>query len=501
MKNTGALFCTGLTALALLCSACREDKGMGPPELFPQNATKLYFGDCDPFTPDQESTDLVNDASDACTGYIDFPSWYAGSAAEWYSNAFRVQPGTYYEGCHLVFARDMADAGEVTEFRVTFNGLAAQFTDTVKIPLGETSLTVDLFEEGTVSLPADSFVSISVQITDVAGRGALNPYYGAGSYVITGADQATVCRFEIDLGLAQGLGHPNQGVNFSYRNALSEITDSLAWDFTGGARVLEGPILQFGPHYGVAYLTAESGGCHDTASFWAPPGGPYRDDLLERVASHDYFPWGWVSDGNTVWWWDVAANDSSSPAPGRLRLMYVTQWPFIEHPLYHLAGGFYVLYDETNDLIWIVCLTSAGADSAWGYTPDGVLDTSVSFEGIPVEAMYQGQWLHTTGESVFFLEAELVPLGGGSPVPLNPCPIELARRFAGGAGVGYPGVAGYDHWSINVFDSLGNWIAREPVTVNQYEYVQTVRILASGRRVIYHAITSQADYFRVLQPQ
>jgi hypothetical protein len=52
-----------------------------------------------------------------------------------------------------------------------------------------------------------------------------------------------------------------------------------------------------------------------------------------------------------------------------------------------------------------------------------------------------------------------------------------------------------------VFDSLGNWIAREPVTVNQYEYVQTVRILASGRRVIYQAITSQADYFRVLQPQ
>jgi hypothetical protein len=500
MRTTVVLLCLGLAALAVLLSACWEDKGPGAPDLFPPNATKLYFGDCNPFTPDQESTDLVFDASDACTGNIEFPR-FGGVSARWNSNAFRVQPGTYYEGCHLRVVRDMADAGGVEVLYVAFDGLAVSFLRRVEIPVRETSLIVDLFEEGTVTLPADTMAAISVQITDSIGGVALDPSYGVGSYVMTGADQATVCRFEIDLGLAQGLGHPNQGVNFAYLNAVSEIRDTLAWDFTGGARVLPGPVLLFGPRYGVAYLTAESGGCHDTASFWAPPGTLLRDEMLERLTTLDFSPWGFVSDGNTVWWWDRVANGNDTLAPWMVRVLYLTQWPLIEHPVYHTTADISVLYDETRDLIWIVYPVTSGGDSAWGYTTSGVLDTAVALGNVPIETMYLGGWLYTTVVDVFFRRAELVPLTGGTPIPLGPYPIELTRQFAGGAGVGYPGVAGYGPYSINVFDSLGNWIARQPVTVNPDEYVLTVGILAAGHRVIYQVTSSQAYYFRALQPQ
>ena len=45
------------------------------------------------------------------------------------------------------------------------------------------------------------------------------------------------------------------------------------WILPGGARISNSHIaLMLGPHYGVAYLAAESGGCRDTAAFWSLPG-------------------------------------------------------------------------------------------------------------------------------------------------------------------------------------------------------------------------------------
>ena len=503
MRLTAASLCAGLAALALLLSACWEDKGPGAPDLFPPNATKLYFGDCDPFTPDQESTDLVFDASDACTGNIDFPFWYAGISAQWNSNAFRVQPGTYYEGCHLRFVRDMADAGETAVLYVAFDGLAVSFLRRVEIPVRETSFIADLFEEGTVTLPADTLTAISVQITDSSGSVALDPSYGVGSYVMTGADQATVCRFEIDLGLAHGLGHPNQGVNFAYLNTVYEIAETLAWDFTGGASVLPGPVLQFGPRYGVAYLTAESGGCRDSASFWSLPGRLLEETTL---ATMDSFFYQFISDGDSVWLWQVVSNTGDSLTPYRVRITSRDGSLRFTHPVhgFHQISGLF--YDQTRDLIWILQTTYVGPDTAWGYTTTGVLDTFVSFYNIPQEGLYRSQWLQTTAIGTFFRETELLPLNGGPAVSSNTYPIELTRQFSGGAGTGYPGFAAEDSWTINVFDSLGNWSARQRVNPPQQgETIYDVRVFSSDRRIVYALYTYTASYayyvyIRVLHP-
>jgi hypothetical protein len=502
MKTTVLLLFGTLAALAVLLSACSADKGPGAPDLFASNATKLYFSDCDPFTPDQESTDLVFDASDACTGNIEFPFWFGSIGAEWKSNAFRVQPGTYYEGCHLRFVRNMTDAEEALVLHVAFNGLAVSFLRRIEIPVRETSLVVDLFEEGTVTLPAGTMAVISVQITDSSGSVALDPSYGVGSYVMTGADQATVCRFEIDLGLAHGLGYPNQGVNFAYVNAVSAITDTLAWDFTAGARLLPGPVLQFGPRFGVAYLTAESGGCLDSASFWSLPGEVLEETTL---ASMDSFWYQFISDGDSVWLWQMVSNTGDSLTPYRVRITSRDGLLRFTHPVhgFHQIRGLF--YDQTRDLIWILQTTYTGLDTAWGYTTTGVLDTFVSFSNIPQEGLYRGQWLQTTATGTFFRETELFPLNGGPAVSSNTYPIELTRQFSGGAGVGYPGFAAEDSWTINVFDSLGNWFARQRVNAPQGETIDDVRALSSDRRIVYALYTYNASYthwvhVRVLHP-
>ena len=504
MRLTVASLCAGLAALALLLSACREDKSLGVPEIFAPNATKLYFGDCDPFTPDQESSDLMYDPSDACGGYIEFPPWWVGTTAEWKSNAFRVQPGTFYEGCHLVFGRDMADAGQITVFRVTFTGLAVQFTRRVEMPVGETSATVDFFEQGTVSLPADTLVRISVQIVDSTGYGALNASSGVGSYVMTGADQATVCRFKIDLGLAQGLGHPNQGVNFSYLNTVYEIAETLAWDFTGGAHVLDGPVLQFGPRYGVAYLTAEAGGCRDSAAFWSRPSRAYLEETLATLS--DYWWSGFVSDGDSVWLWQVVSNIGDTVTPYRVRVAHRDSSLLFSHPLHDgflNSGG--LVYDQTNHLIWIIQSGWTGQDTAWGYTVSGTLVSIVVFDDIPSEGLYRGQWLRTTAVGTFFRETELLPLYGGPAAASNTYPVELTRRFSGGAGVGYPGFAAEDAWTINLFDSLGNWFARQRVNPPSGETIYDVRVFSSDLRIVYALYTYAAPctyyvHVRVLHP-
>jgi hypothetical protein len=506
MKTTSVLLCGLLVSLALVLSACQENKGMDNPEMFAPNATKLYFGDCDPFTLDQESTDLVYDPADACSGNIDFPARYQDSTAQWYSNAFRVQPGTYYEGCHLVFARNMADAGEISVFDVTFDGLAVHFTQRVEMPVGQTRFTADLFRQGTVSLPTDSFVKVSIGIKNSSGRGALDPSVGTGSYVMTGADQGSICRFEIYLGLAQGLGHPNQGVNFEYLYANGEITDTLAWDFTGGAQILDGPVLLFGPRFGVAYLTAESGGCSDSASFWSLPAAMYEQQTLVTLPAIQWWS-GFVSDGDSVWLWQIVANPGDTLTPYRVRVAHLDSSLFFSHPL-HTPVPFIdgLFYDETNDLIWVVQSSYVNQDSAWGYTTSGVLREVVSFPDIPTEGLYCGQWLHTTEINRYFRAVERYPLTGGAATSTNIYPIELTRRFSGGAGVGYPGFAAEDLWTVNMFDSLGNWIARQRVNVeNAGETVYDVQVFSSDRRVVYALYTYTASYefyvhVRVLHP-
>ena len=223
---------------------------------------------------------------------------------------------------------------------------------------------------------------------------------------------------------------------------------------------------------------------------------------MARLTDIEDYNRDYVSDGVTVWYWEVTSEEIDTTFIHLVRISYLTHWPFIEHPVCNAQySTFAVLYDDANALIWILKDSPSTTDTAWGYTTGGILDTIVSLTNIAVDAIYHGQWLHNTSEDVFFRRAELIPFTGGSSTPIGPFPVELTRQFAGGAGVGYPGVANYNAWTINVFDTLGNWIARQPIPISGDEVVYGAKVLVAGRRVIYQVRSTNGLYIRALQPE
>jgi hypothetical protein len=71
--------------------------------------------------------------------------------------------------------------------------------------------------------------------------------------------------------------------------------------------------------------------------------------------------------------------------------------------------------------------------------------------------------------------------------------------------VGYPGFAAEDAWTINLFDSLGNWFARQRVNPPSGETIYDVRVFSSDLRIVYALYTYAAPctyyvHVRVLHP-
>jgi hypothetical protein len=488
MKTFGLVHVGALIALLLSVTGCRQDKAVGPAPVFPDNGTRLYFADCEPWLEDQESTDLVPDPADACNQNITFyPEEASTPPSIWRSNVFRPSAGTVTEGYHLVFTRSSESASQLTVFTVVLTGLATQFTRRIEFPLGETTTIIEVTQTGTVSLPEDSIGTVALQIQDSVGVATLSSSSVAGSFVYTGVESSYLCQFEVDLGLSHGIGQPNGALNIGFLHTSGPVQCTMAWDFTGGAS-LSGTLFVFGPRYGVAYAVGLSGGCVDTAAFWAPPPSQaLRDDTLGTFALTDYWNRHFLSDGNTLWVWDDVPLPPDSAVPRRVRVAYRTEWPIIQHPVWDRFGQVNVAYDQTRDRIWIVESSSSSSDTAWGYMTTGQLDTVVVSDAIPSGVLYRGQWVQVTDTNAFVTEVDLIPFEGGAGVRLGEYPTGIVRSFAGGAGYGLPGVAEYASWSVNTFDVQGFWVGRYPVTVGANEHVNNIEVLTAEEMVVYVA--------------
>lgn len=466
--------------LATCVSGCRESS-VTPFDLFPSGGTRLYIAECSPLTwqgRDREAVTLVPDPADACNSNIYF--YASGQTAVWQSNHFRVAAGSLTEGAHLVFHRDANQAGVVTVVAVNYVGLSVAFQRQLELPVGETVSSVDLFESGEITAGGDSG-TVELSMAVLSGSATLNTYTNTGTYVQVGVERSSLCEFEIDLGLAQGIGQPGSGVNFFYRNATGEIVPSLFLDFTRGGH-LDGTIFFFGPQYGIAYLAAESGGCRDTARFTASaPAQGYRVDTLETVYRGNL-----LSDGNHVWFWEDRFLSEDSLACRSLNILHTNEWPLIAHPIYGCDNPVVAYCDVSSARFWIVERSFLSPDTAWGYTLTGSRDTTIIAETIPDGFLYHSHWLNVTGTDRYTRTVSAAPFSGGAATLLGTYPADLTETFGGGAGIGYPGALGYEHWSVNVFDDDANWIARYPVQSGLLVLIG-VTLLSADDAIVYVA--------------
>ncbi|MDD5087392.1 MAG: hypothetical protein PHI18_01160 [bacterium] len=480
--------------LAMTILGCR-DSSVTPFDPLPAGGTRLYIADCNPFIwqdPDREVVTLVPDPDDACNTLIDF---YSGLTADWRSNTFRAPAGALLEGAHLVFHRDVNEASVVTVIAVSYSGLSTSFQRQLELPIGETISAVDLFETGEIVAGGDSGV-VELSISILSGAATLNTFTTTGTYVQVGVERTSLCEFEIDLGLAGGIGQPGSGVVFSYRNAASEIHPSIFLDFTHGAQI-DGSVLIFGPQYGLTYLAAESDGCSDTARFMAvAPAQGYRVDTLETV-----FRGNLLSDGNQVWFWEDRPLPDDSAACRAVNILYTNEWPLLSHPIYSCEDAVIAYCDAMSRHFWIILRSSSFPDTAWGYTLTGALDTTVIAQNIPDGFLYRGQWLNVISVDRYTRTVSATPFSNGTATTLGTYPAALTEAFGGGAGLGYPGTLDYEWWSVNVFDEDVNWIARYPIRGEESDLIGTVTLLTADSVIVYAANIFNVYYVRALHPQ
>lgn len=480
--------------LAAFTAGCRESS-VTPFDLFPGSGTRLYIAECEPFSwrgRDREAVTLVPDPADACNTNIVFYS--SGLTAVWQSNQFRVAAGSLTEGAHLVFHRDANQASAVTTVAVNYVGLSAAFQRQLELPAGETISSRDLFESGEITAGGDSGV-VELTIAVLSGSATLNTYSSTGTYVQVGVDRSALCEFEIDLGLSQGIGQPGSGVNFSYRNAGGEILPSLFLDFTRGAHV-DGNVFFFGSQYGLAYLSAESNGCSDTARFTAAaPAQGYRVDTLETVNRGNL-----LSDGNHVWFWEDRLLPEDSLACRSVNILYTNEWPLLSHPIYPCQDPVVAYCDAISRRFWIVQRSEGAPDTAWGYALTGSRDTTIIAETIPDGFLYRGMWLNVTGIDRFSRSVSVTPFSGGTSAILGTYPADLTESFGGRVGIGYPGTLGYQWWSVNVFDDDANWIARYPIQSSEFETIGTVILLSADSVIVFATHSSNTYRVRALKP-
>jgi hypothetical protein len=466
-----------LTLSMFFLIAC-HDKGTGNEPVFPTGGTTLYIADCSPYETDQESIDLVTTPSDACTANILFYAFYG--TAIWHSDRFRAPVGRVTEGCRLVFQRSISEAEYECVFHLTIDGLANHITRRILLPIGETSSIIDISESNIVNAPEDSLVSVTLSLYDSTGNATLITEAGNGSSVFVGIDPSDLCTFKISLGLGNGTGRPGTNLNLSYLNANGDISTSIFFDNTNGAAV-DGAIFRFGPLYGLTYLAAASGGCTDTIALYAVPSDQnYRTDLLTAAMPAHY---GYLSDGATVWGWDYLFQPDSV-ACVRLTVTQINDVMVINHPVYDCTGAPSVDYDQHRRLIWVIARSAAGLDTAWGYSRTGHLDTVETAASIPTGYLCRGQWINTGLADTYLTYANAQPFLGGSSTELPVLPTEISYSFGGDAGIGKPGAAKDDNWSINTFDQNGRWTGH--FSLDGSPFAASVRIIAADSVVVYY---------------
>ncbi|HEY3294316.1 MAG TPA: hypothetical protein VGL38_02660 [bacterium] len=456
--------CFVLCAILLATSCKQDDKAVGPEPVLP-DGTQLMFANCDPFSFRhqvglQESVTLVSDPTLACDGSVEF---VAGETASWTSAGFQIPAGTYREGFHLALNRTINGAEIPAVIQTSFRGLATQFTRVDTMPVGNSgealNKVIEAAQTGTVGM-LDSARTVTFTVTALSGRFTANLNRGVeGSFVKIGADPSTLCQFRVYLDSQHGIAFDTlHAFDLSFHSTAGAVSDSIFLDFTHGAHMLTDSRIQLGDKYGVTYLAAASGGCRDTLSFWAiPPMQSYRRDNL------GVFPAGnIISDGRDVFLYGVYAAPDSSPC-GIVRVVRdsTTGHPIVSHPVYNCNDQISVEYDRVAHLVWVI-EHSTGPDTAWGYSIEGVLDSTVIADSFPIGRLFQQYWVVDQSSAQDPLRREIAryPFTGGSAVSTQAYPTELTEQFAGGAGLGFPGAAVNDStWSVHVFNPDGHWIS------------------------------------------
>jgi hypothetical protein len=511
MKAHRLLVLLPVFLVLMLASGCkREDKATGPEPILPQGGVRLMFADCDPFrfrVGLQDAITLTSDHNYACNGTVQF---VPRQQATWISGAFQVSPGSYQEGYHLAFERDLSDAqASIAVLQITFQGIATQFTVTDTMPMGNSGESlrkvIEVGQTGTV-VAGDTSRSVMITVSDLESVVRLNLASDAnGSYVQIGADPSAVCELKILYDSQQGITRelPHTFV-LLYNHAVGTVTDSVYLDFTHGAHVTETPShrLTMGDQFGVAYLASEASGCRDSAAFWAIPSmQAYREDTL------GFFPMGNIlSDGSSVWYYRTytAPHDSTPCGVFNVSLNSINGTPVLAHPIYNCSATVTAAYDRVNRLIWVIEHTTAG-DSAWGYTRSGVLDSVVAADVIPGGFLYQGLWVQDNGSDLLRRSIAELPFTSSAPVIQRLYPAELTEQFGGNAGIGYPGAGRDTTFSINTFNDLGFWTGQFPIAVGDSDQILSVNTILADSVIVY-AIQGNfmgvglAQHVRVLSP-
>jgi hypothetical protein len=485
----------------LFLLGCHENKMAGPEPTIPENATRLFVTDCDPFNHPPgyiDSVTLVADTRLACSGQVDFRY---GVTATWTSNLFSAAPASYVEGARIVLNRPMSESQNEAIFRLAFHGVSVTFEDSLTIGVGRTQLIAEVTRTGT--LTRDTTAAVSMTLTVLQGWATLELGGTGNSYVITEVSRNNLCELRIDQGLNGGVGRPNEGVTFTNANGTTAAWDSIYYDFTGGAS-LSGTALVFGPNYGPVYVIAGDGRCRDMASFWAPAAQQnYRVDTLGFYEAGNL-----VSDGTQVWHYDVYYPSHDSIPCGVFRVRWPSNIPLIEHPVYDCSTTMFAEFDQQNQKIWIVGRYAAQRDTAWAYSTTGHFLGYVTSDNMPYSHIYRGRWVTESSHNSIVSSMAVTLIGSDEAQPLGEYPTELTMDFAGAAGIGLPGSGRSDSTTINVFNARGAWVGAFPVLVGPNDVMSSIALLSADSIVVYSIAgifesygTVYGQQVRVLRPR
>ncbi len=474
-----------LFVLLIVLSSCNRDKGTGPDPGLPGSGTILYFADCNPSSDSGLGT-LIADGSFVCQSDIVL----YGSEIVWRSNLFHDLSGAITEGYHLVFSREALQAQDSSYVTVHYAGIGTDITRYYTLPPGELISVREESQTSTVNMPADSAAGVTIGITGYSVR--LNADPGAGSYLVIGVERNMLCEFTIFQGANGGEGDPNGVVNFSYLHAPSDVTSHLFLDYTGGA-ALSNQVFTFGPRYGVAYVAAESGVCRDTAFFYAPaPSQGFRVDTLTWQSRA-------LSDGQNVWPYSYDYALDTLGACQRVRVYFPSGLLMFDRFIASCSDLVEVTYDHMNRLIWLIQRSESLLDTAWGYATTGALDTTVIAESIPRGDLVRGRWISSSVEH-YVRHLYATPFTGGTAAFVADVPEVLTQDSYGFVGIAPLGATSFGEWTVNIFDTLGNWIARYPILDRDNSSAIFAGLVSADSVIVYSVYLNNGAEIRALKP-
>ena len=159
----------------------------------------------------------------------------------------------------------------------------------------------------------------------------------------------------------------------------------------------------------------------------------------------------------------------------------------------------YVIYYQTFHLIWVIQRSVLQPDTAWGYTTDGMLDTTVIAATIPTGDLVNGHWINSDADT-YVRHLYSTPFDGGTTTTAGDIPAELTRYPNGYAGIAPAHVTDFGEWSVNLFDSLGNWITRYPIRGSDGSSAFFAQLLSADSVIIYEAVFTSGYEIRALKP-